>query len=99
MKLTSDRNTLPVLIFSALAVLTWVGFEIARSYYVGHTPEVVEKQIRALNPAINTKALTQLSQRLVIPEDQLTAIIRSGIAVADTNKEATAAAEATASGR
>jgi hypothetical protein len=68
---TNNRNSLLILIVSTVAVLFWVGFELARSYYLSTTPEIVEEQMRALNPKIDTAVLEQLSQRWQISDQAL----------------------------
>ena len=71
MGLLNNRHLLPILIFSTLAVVAWITFEIARSYYITTTPEVIEEQMRTLNPKIETGVLEKLSYRLTIPESEL----------------------------
>lgn len=59
-----DRDIVTLLVFTLITLSTWVGFEVYHAYSKPIVPEVLARQLRVLNPALNTSVLTALSARL-----------------------------------
>lgn len=66
-----NNNLILLMVSSVVAVVFWIGFELARAYYLSTTPEIVEEQMRALNPKIDSDILEQLPHRLIVSEKAL----------------------------
>jgi hypothetical protein len=68
---THDLSLVIILVFTLLVIIGWVGLEVFRNMYQSTIPEVVEDQMRSLNPKIETATLKNLTARLALPEDEL----------------------------
>lgn len=71
MKKTKDHQILLFLVVTSITVIIWVSLGVARSYYFSTIPEVLEDQIRALNPKIKQNVLKSLENQLTISDEDL----------------------------
>jgi len=67
-------------------ILMWVGLEVANNYYRSTIPEIVEDQMRSLNPNLNTSMLQKLGTRLNISESDLEKTLENNPELKNTNE-------------
>lgn len=82
-----NRDILILSILTFIAVLTWIAFEVYQALTKYTIPEVLEEQMRTLNPRIDKAKIEKLKERLSIPESELEKVTTSKV------EEATPAAE------
>ena len=55
-----SKDWIVLLILSLITTLLWTGFEIHRAYTTTTIPEVLEEQMKPINPQLNQEALKML---------------------------------------
>ncbi len=60
---TSDRDLFLISLFTFFTVVSWVFFELAKTYKTTTTPTTVEKIITPFTPKLDTDILTILENR------------------------------------
>jgi len=60
MKKKTGRDTIFLLGWTLITVLSWVGFEVYRAYTKPHIPEVIQKLLAPLDPTLDTQVLDKL---------------------------------------
>lgn len=59
-----DHDIVALLVFTLITLSTWVGFEVYHAYTRPNIPEVLNKIMRPISPALNTGVLSALNTRL-----------------------------------
>ncbi len=67
------RDLFIISILTLITVLTWIAFDAYRVLQKEDVPKILQKQIEPINPDLDTKILDDLSGRIQIEKDTLTA--------------------------
>lgn len=67
------RDLFIISILTLITVLTWIAFDAYRVLKKEDVPNILQKQIETINPDLDTKILDDLSGRIQIEKDALTA--------------------------
>lgn len=82
-----DRDILILSILTVLTVLTWVAYDVYQALTKYTLPDVLDEQMRPLEPKVDRAKIEKLKQRLSIPEAELNKVAVTQV------KEVTPAAE------
>ncbi len=65
-----NRDLLNLSIMTLITVLTWAGFDVYRAFHRVEIPEVLERQIRPLDPELDIEVLANLKERDFISKEE-----------------------------
>ena len=71
MKRIFNRDFLVLSILTLIAVLTWIVYGVYQALTKYTLPEILEQQMRPLNPKIEKLKIKELQKRLRISEEEL----------------------------
>ncbi len=84
----ANRDLVVLSVLTLITVLTWIAFDVYMALTKTTLPEVLEEQMKSLEPKINKTKIEKLKERMSISEEELERVIISGL-----THEATPAAE------
>lgn len=58
-----DRDIVMLLVMTMVTLISWVGFEVYRAYTKVTVPAVLARQLKEINPNLNTDVLNNLEKR------------------------------------
>jgi hypothetical protein len=65
------KDTLIVAIITLITIITWVGFEVYRTYTITEIPLDFESLTTTLDASLETEALHQLNDRIFFDQEEL----------------------------
>lgn len=71
---TLNQDVLILSILTLFTVLTWIAFDVLKTFQKTTVPKVLEEQLAPLNPNFDTKTLEDLKQKLSISQEELDSV-------------------------
>lgn len=71
---TLNQDVLILSILTLFTVLTWIAFDVLKTFQKTTVPKVLEEQLAPLNPNFDTKTLEDLKQKLSISKEELDSV-------------------------
>lgn len=66
-----NRDTLVLSILTLITVLTWIAFDVYQALTKTTIPEVIQEQMRSLEPKIDKTKIERLKRRLSVTEEEI----------------------------
>lgn len=73
-KQTLNQDILILSILTLITVLTWIAFDVLKTWRKTTVPKVLKEQLAPLNPNFDTETLESLKQKLSISEEELNSV-------------------------
>jgi len=96
MKNKENRDVLILSILSFITVLTWIAFDVYKALTKYTLPNILEEQMRSLEPQIDRVKIEKLKERLTISEEELDKIsvpLMEEMAISEATESATPSGE------
>lgn len=71
MKEKRNKDVLVLAVLTLIAVLTWITYDVYQILTRTTIPEVLEEQMKSLQPRIDRARIEEIKKRLIISEEEL----------------------------
>lgn len=88
-----NRDALILSILTLITVLTWIAYDVYQALTKYTLPEVLEEQMRPLEPRIDRATLEKIKKREGIPEEELEKIATPAVEISESTESATPSGE------